>query len=58
MHDPLSVLDLVRDELQQRRETGFEVSEVADALATTAPGDEPALERSGRTCAVARSWPR
>jgi ADP-ribosylglycohydrolase len=60
VHDPLSLPDLVQDELRQRRETGFEVSEVAEALATTPPDDEPALERLYAALAGARrgrGWP-
>lgn len=33
MHDPLSVGDLVDDELRQRRETGYEVSRLEDQVA-------------------------
>jgi ADP-ribosylglycohydrolase len=45
MHDPLSVLDLVKDELQQRRETGFEISALDAALMVTAADDNAELER-------------
>lgn len=44
MHDPLSLHDLVGDELAQRRETGFEVDAIARRYAATDPGDGVALE--------------
>lgn len=45
MHDPLSPIDIVTDELQQRRESGFDVTELADSLASTDPDDTASLER-------------
>ena len=37
MHDPLSVADLVHDELRQRRESGYEVSGIEADLARVPP---------------------
>jgi ADP-ribosylglycohydrolase len=44
MHEPLSVLDLVTDELSQRRETGYDVAAQQVVFAATAPEDTEALE--------------
>ncbi|GAA1856006.1 ADP-ribosylglycohydrolase family protein [Asanoa iriomotensis] len=44
MHDPLSSFDLVHDELDQARETGHLVDDLAAELATLDPGDSVALE--------------
>jgi hypothetical protein len=45
MHDPLDIRDLVHDELTQRRESGYDVTELSAAHALTAPDDIHALER-------------
>ena len=37
MHDPLSVSDLVQDELRQRIETGYDVSGIEAELAALLP---------------------
>ena len=44
MHDPLSLHDLVGDEIAQRRETGHDVTAVARHYAATDPDDAAALE--------------
>ena len=44
MHDPLSSYDLVLDELDQRRETGYDVDDVAAKFAVTSADDTLALE--------------
>jgi ADP-ribosylglycohydrolase len=45
MHDPLSAYDLVHDELDQARETGHLVDELAERYAATPRDDTDALER-------------
>jgi ADP-ribosylglycohydrolase len=45
VHDPLSSFDLVHDEIDQRRETGHDVSAVEAAFAETDPSDRDALEQ-------------
>ena len=42
-HDPLSVYDLVHDEIAQRRETGHDVNRVSELFAVTDTGDDAAL---------------
>jgi ADP-ribosylglycohydrolase len=42
-HDPLSSYDLVHDELAQRRETGYDVDDVAKRFAETDPADSDSL---------------
>ena len=44
MHDPLSVADLVHDELRQRRESGYEVSAIEADLAREPTDDHGQLE--------------
>ncbi|HEY6686291.1 MAG TPA: hypothetical protein VI094_08805, partial [Propionibacteriaceae bacterium] len=44
MHDPLSVADLVPDELRQRIESGYQVSGIAADLAATPTDDLDRLE--------------
>ena len=44
MHDPLSVADLVHDELRQRRESGYEVSAIEADLARLPTDDHDQLE--------------
>jgi ADP-ribosylglycohydrolase len=44
VHDPLSVADLVHDELRQRVESGYDISGVETDLATTAGDDLDRLE--------------
>ena len=44
VHDPLSLHDLVGDEIAQSRETGHDVASVAQRYANTDPGDTAALE--------------
>ena len=44
MHDPLSVADLVHDELRQRRESGYEVSAIEADLARGPTDDHDQLE--------------
>jgi ADP-ribosylglycohydrolase len=44
VHDPLSLHDLVGDEIAQRRETGHNVASVAQRYASTGPDDVAALE--------------
>jgi ADP-ribosylglycohydrolase len=44
VHDPLSVADLVHDELQQRRESGYEVSAIEADLAREPTDDHGHLE--------------
>ncbi|WP_208008507.1 ADP-ribosylglycohydrolase family protein [Agromyces protaetiae] len=44
MHDPLSSFDLVSDELDQRTETGYDVTAQRAAFAATDPDDVAALE--------------
>ena len=44
VHDPLSLHDLVGDEIAQRRETGHDVASVAQRYAATGPADTAALE--------------
>ena len=44
MHDPLSLHDLVADEIAQRRETGHDVASVAQRYAVTGPADTSTLE--------------
>ena len=44
MHDPLSVADLVHDELRQRRESGYEVSAIEADLAREPTDDHDHLE--------------
>jgi ADP-ribosylglycohydrolase len=44
VHDPLSVADLVHDELRQRSESGYDISNVEPDLAATAKDD---LDRLG-----------
>ncbi len=43
MHDALSAVDMLHDELAQRRETGYEVDEVAAEAARTEPDDSARL---------------
>lgn len=43
MHDPLSIHDLVSDELEQRRTTGFDVSAAAARLSEVDQSDSEAL---------------
>ncbi|WP_217428252.1 ADP-ribosylglycohydrolase family protein [Microlunatus speluncae] len=45
MHDPLSSYDLVHDELDQARESGHQVDELAERFAATARDDSDALDR-------------
>ena len=64
MHDPLDPRDVLADELDQRRQSGYEVEAVADGVAATlrdASGrDDPSLftqlERLGETTRAA-GWP-
>jgi ADP-ribosylglycohydrolase len=44
MHDPLSALDLITDELRQRRESGFDVTDIAGSLASADPDDAENLQ--------------
>jgi ADP-ribosylglycohydrolase len=44
MHDPLSSFDLVHDEIDQARETGHLIGELAAEFATLDPSDTAALE--------------
>jgi ADP-ribosylglycohydrolase len=44
MHDPLSSYDLVHDELDQRRETGYAVAPYEAAFAALEPADADGLE--------------
>jgi hypothetical protein len=44
VHDPLSVADLVHDELRQRIESGYQVSGIAADLAATPIDDLDRLE--------------
>ncbi|HEX7210357.1 MAG TPA: ADP-ribosylglycohydrolase family protein, partial [Propionibacteriaceae bacterium] len=44
MHNPLSVSDLVQDELRQRIESGYDVSGIAAELAAAAADDHDRLE--------------
>jgi ADP-ribosylglycohydrolase len=44
VHDPLSVADLVRDELRQRRESGYDVSAIEADLASESVDDHGRLE--------------
>ena len=44
MHDPLSVSDLVQDELRQRIESGYDVSGLEAEVAATAADDRDRLE--------------
>ncbi|GAA1996156.1 ADP-ribosylglycohydrolase family protein [Microbacterium ulmi] len=44
MHDPLSSYDLVHDELDQRRETGYAVEQHAAAFSALEPDDVEGLE--------------
>ena len=44
MHDPLSVADLVHDELRQRRESGYEVSGIEADLGAGTTDDHGRLE--------------
>lgn len=44
MHDPLNTYDLVHDELLQRQESGYDVTEAANRFANTSPKDSNALE--------------
>jgi ADP-ribosylglycohydrolase len=60
MHDPLDVRDLVSDELQQRLETGYQVSEFQPAVADRAAAEPEDLEQLyARLTASSRdsSWP-
>jgi ADP-ribosylglycohydrolase len=43
MHDALNPYDLVHDELDQRRETGYDVEYLAERFAGTDPDDQDAL---------------
>lgn len=45
MHDPLSAVDLVHDELDQARETGHLIEELDERFAGLDPEDTEALER-------------
>jgi hypothetical protein len=44
VHDPLSVSDLVQDELRQRIESGYDVSGLEAEVAATAADDRDRLE--------------
>ena len=44
MHDPLSISDLVHDELRQRIESGYDVSGIEADLAATSTDDGDRLE--------------
>jgi hypothetical protein len=44
VYDPLSVADLVHDELRQRMESGYDISGVETDLAATASDDRDRLE--------------
>jgi hypothetical protein len=44
VHDPLSVVDLVHNELRQRQESGYSVSGIEADLAATAADDRDRLE--------------
>ncbi len=44
MHDPLSVADLVHDELRQRRESGYEVAGIEADLEAATTDDHGRLE--------------
>lgn len=56
MHDPLSVYDLVHDEIDQRRETGHDVGRVSEVLAATAADDDSALRALyDKVCATERT---
>ncbi|HEX5906881.1 MAG TPA: ADP-ribosylglycohydrolase family protein [Propionibacteriaceae bacterium] len=44
MHDPLSSADLAADELRQRRESGYDIAQLAADLARTSPDEDAALE--------------
>ena len=44
MHDPLSVADLVHDELRQRIESGYDISGIEADLAATPTDDLDRLE--------------
>jgi ADP-ribosylglycohydrolase len=44
VHDPLSSADLASDELRQRRESGYDVEQMAADLARISPDDTTALE--------------
>ena len=44
MHDPLSVSDLVQDELRQRIESGYDVSGLEAEVAATDADDRDRLE--------------
>jgi len=45
MHNPLLTVDLVGDEIDQRRETGYEVEAIAAQFASTDDADEATHER-------------
>jgi ADP-ribosylglycohydrolase len=45
VHDPLSLHDLVGDEIAQRRETGHDVASVAQRYTAAGPAETSALER-------------
>lgn len=45
LHDPSSLNDRVNDELRQRRESGYDVAEVASRIANTDPEDAHELEQ-------------
>ena len=60
MHDPLDAFDLVADEIDQRRESGFDVQEIEAAFRQTDTADESALRiLLDRLDALTRSgaWP-
>ena len=40
MHEPMSSFDLVSDEIEQREQTGYDVTVAIAALAKTDPADE------------------
>jgi ADP-ribosylglycohydrolase len=55
VHDPLSLYDLVYDEIRQRQETGYETAGVTASLAEADHGDDKALlELYSQVCALKR----
>lgn len=44
MHEPMSAYDLVSDEIEQREQTGYAVSDAVAALAQADPADDETLE--------------
>ena len=49
MHDPLSVGDLVDDELRQRRESGYDLSALETRVMDTSPRDLTGSKRCTST---------